>query len=386
MPAPGLLPGEGRLRDALADDQHVAQVDRQVPARVVLPVPLDLHVPGPLLEPLDLLERPLELGRGPDDPDQVVHRLLQVGLDGVGVLPTLHLERREGTPLRRLHVPLRDRGPGVAQRVGVRRGALAGTAAEHQEVGQRVPAEPVGAVHAAGALAHGVEPGHRGELGVGVDLDTAHHVVAGRPDLHRLGGDVDVGQLLELVVHRGQPAPDELGGTPRRDVEVDPAVGRSPAGLDLGVDRASDLVTGQQLGRAPVVLLVVVPPVRLLDRVGGLGAEELGDVVEHEALALGVLQDPAVTAHGLGDQQPLHRRRPDHAGRVELHELHVDQARAGAQGQRVAVAGVLPRVRGDLEGLADAAGRQHHGRRLERHEAAGLAPVAEGAGDLVARP
>ena len=38
-------------------------------------------------------------------------------------------------------------------------------------------------------------------------------------------------------------------------------------------------------------------------------------------------------------------------------------------------------LRGDLEALADAAGGEDHRRRLEGDEAAGLAPVAEGAGD-----
>ena len=43
-------------------------------------------------------------------------------------------------------------------------------------------------------------------------------------------------------------------------------------------------------------------------------------------------------------------------------------------------------LRRHLEGLADAAGGQHDGRRLEDDEAAGLALVAERAGDPVARP
>src|SRR5262249_7565450 len=42
--------------------------------------------------------------------------------------------------------------------------------------------------------------------GVRIDLDTAHHVVTGRADFHRFLGDVDLGQLHELVVHRRQPA------------------------------------------------------------------------------------------------------------------------------------------------------------------------------------
>jgi hypothetical protein len=47
----------------------------------------------------------------------------------------------------------------------------------------------------------------------------------------------------------------------------------------------------------------------------------------------------------------------------------------------VPVAGVLPRVRGDLERLADPAGGQDHRGRLEQHEPAGLPDVAERAGD-----
>ena len=56
------------------------------------------------------------------------------------------------------------------------------------------------------------------------NLHAAHHVVAGRPDLHRLGRDVDVRELLELVVHRRQPASDELRVAARGDVEEDAAV------------------------------------------------------------------------------------------------------------------------------------------------------------------
>ena len=52
----------------------------------------------------------------------------------------------------------------------------------------------------------------------------------------------------------------------------------------------------------------------------------------------------------------------------------------------MAVAGVLPGVRRDLVGLADAAGGEDDRRGLDGHEAAGLAPVAEDAGDPAAVP
>ena len=159
-------------------------------------------------------------------------------------------------------------------------------------------------------------PGHRRGRGVGVDLDAAHDVVAGGADLHRLGRDVDVGELLELVVHRRQPAADLLGRQAGRDVEEHPAVRRAAPLLDLGVDGAGDLVAGQQLGRPLVVLRVVVPAVGLLLGVGVLAAEHVGHVVEHEPLALGVAQHPAVAADRLGDEDALDRRaaRPCRSG------------------------------------------------------------------------
>ena len=238
-------------------------------------------------------------------------------------------------------------------------------------------------MEAGGDLAGGVQPGHRRCLGLGVDADPAHHVVARRPDLHRLLGDVDVGQFAELVVHAGQAPRDVFGVAAAGDVEVHPAVGTSPTLLDLGVDRPRDLVAGEQVRRAADGL-VVVPAVGLLLGVGGLGAEHLRDVAEHEPLALGVAQHPSVAADPLGHEDAAHRRRPHHARRVELDELHVDEIGAGPQGEGVAVARVLPRVRRDLVGLADAARREDHGGRLEHHEAARLPPVGERAGDAVA--
>ena len=127
---------------------------------------------------------------------------------------------------------------------------------------------------------------------------------------------------------------------------------------------------GQEVGRPPVVLLVLVPAVGLVLVVGRLALEELRDVVEHEPLALAVLERAAVAAHALGDQDAAHRRRPDHARRVELDELHVDQVGARPERQGVAVARVLPGVRRDLPRLADAAGGEHDGLRLEDDERA----------------
>ena len=107
-------------------------------------------------------------------------------------------------------------------------------------------------------------------------------------------------------------------------------------------------------------------------------------VALHEALAARVREDPALAADGLGHEQPADARRPDHPGRVELDELHVDELGARLVGERVPVAGALPRVRGDLVAAARAAGRQHERARAEEHELPGRAPVAERARDAVA--
>ena len=160
---------------------------------------------------------------------------------------------------------------------------------------------------------------------------------------------------------------------------------RPAPGLDLGVDRARHLIARQQFGRAPVVGLVGVPAVGLFLGLRVLRAEHVRHVVEHEPLALGVAQHAAVAADRLGDQQAGHRQRPDHAGRVELDELHVQQRCAREQRERVPVAAVLPGVRRDLVRPPDAAGGQDDRRRLEQHEPPRVADVPEGAGDPAGR-
>src|SRR5262249_41826098 len=101
-------------------------------------------------------------------------------------------------------------------------------------------------------------------------------------------------------------------------------------------------------------------------------------------LAVLVPERAAFAADALRDQGAADARRPDHAGRVELHELGVEELGAEEVGQALAVAGALPRVRVDLERAADAAGRQDDGLRLEDAQGAVLAPVPARAGHPVA--
>jgi len=75
------------------NQQHVAQVDRQVPAGVELPVALDDDLRRALLELLQAGDRLGHLALAADDADQVVHHLLEVVVD-----------RCRGSPGRRVAV------------------------------------------------------------------------------------------------------------------------------------------------------------------------------------------------------------------------------------------------------------------------------------------
>src|SRR5258706_75975 len=102
--------------------------------------------------------------------------------------------RKGTTPSRseRMMFRLPQTGSAVLRVLG---GVDPGPPAEHQEVAEGVPTQSVGAVHPAGDLPGRVEPGYDGGRSVRIDLDAAHDVVAGRADLHRLLGDVDVRQF-----------------------------------------------------------------------------------------------------------------------------------------------------------------------------------------------
>ena len=202
-----------------------------------------------------------------------------------------------------------------------------------------------------------------------------------RPYLHLLGGDIDLCQFLELVIHRRQFPFDEVA-VAVADVEVGTAMLRAAARLHLAHDGASHHITGQQFGGTACLAVAVEPQLRLFLGVGGLRSKSLGDVIEHEAHTLGVGEDAPLASHSLGDEGSSHRRRPHHARRVELGELHVHQLGTGAGGHTVAVAGVFPGVGGDTPRLARSTGGEDHHRGTEHDEATGLAPVGEHAADL----
>ena len=203
-----------------------------------------------------------------------------------------------------------------------RLGALqAGGAAEHDEVDERVGAEPVGAVHRhAGGFADGHKARHhvigiavlQGEhLAHVVRRHAAHVVVHGRQHGDRRAAQVDAGEDLGVLGDARQALGDDLR-VEMIEVQVDVfLIGAHAAALaDLDRHGARDNVAGGEV----------------------LG---VGRIALHEALALAIGEVGAFTARAFRDQ---HTGAID-AGGVELHELHVLQRQAGAQHHGVAVAG-----------------------------------------------
>ena len=76
--------------------------------------------------------------------------------------------------------------------------------------------------------------------------------------------------------------------------------------------------------------MVVVPAVGLFLGVRRLGRENVGDVVEHEAPALGVAQDAAVAADALGHEDAAHRQAatPCRSGWNCTHSMSIRSAPA----------------------------------------------------------
>src|SRR5207244_2121082 len=116
-------------------------------------------------------------------------------------------------------------------------------------------------------------------------------------------------------------------GLDPRDVQEHATVRAAAAGLDFTHDAAADMVARQELWRPPggLVALCVAPAFFLVVR--GLCSIVGRNIVEHEPAAFAVLEDAAFATHRFGDEKAANARRPDHAGRMELDELHVHQVR-----------------------------------------------------------
>ena len=203
-----------------------------------------------------------------------------------------------------------------------------------------------------------------------------------RTDFHRCRGDIEIRELLELVVHARQLLLDMFGSV--RDLFFDPgniqehpAVRTTPPGLDLAHDAPRDVVSSQQLGRAPCSLIALTIAPTFFFVVSGLMLIRIRNVVEHEAATLIVAQHSTFAANAFGNENAGNAGWPDHSRRMELYELHVHQISAGVVSERVPVAGVFPTVAGDLVGAADSARGYDDRFGLKQKKSSALAIVAK---------
>ncbi len=197
------------------------------------------------------------------------------------------------------------------------------SATKDNQVEQGVGSETVGAMHRrATGLTASVQARHHLILAVLVHEDltapvgryAAHVVVNGRQNRNRLLGDVHAGEDVRRLGDARQALLQRLGRYVMQ-LQVDVVLERAHAATlaDLECDRTRDDITrGQVLG--------------------------VGRVALHEALALRVDQEAALTTAALGDETA----RAVDTSRVELHELHVlvGDASTGHHGSAVTAARV----------------------------------------------
>src|SRR5437899_9770470 len=130
-----------------------------------------------------------------------------------------------------------------------------------------------------GGFSRSKQAGNSGLRRFGIHANAAHHVVAGGADFHRLLGNVNVGEFLELVIHAGEFLLNVLGGLVG-DVEICATVFGAAAFFHFSVDGAGNNVSGGEF-------------------------HTLGIVLFHEALARFVAKDSAFTAISFGDEDAL---------------------------------------------------------------------------------
>src|SRR5436309_15276733 len=104
------------------------------------------------------------------------------------------------------------------------------------------------------------QAGNSRHLSLRMNTDAAHDVVHRRSNLHRSCGDVDIGELLELMVHARQLLLDVFRSVrdfffDPGDVEENTAVRTSSAFLYLAQDASYDMISRLKLRK--VVLMHV---------------------------------------------------------------------------------------------------------------------------------
>ena len=90
---------------------------------------------------------------------------------------------------------------GLCQIFGTLGSEFSGSLTKHDEVGERVSTQSVGAVQARCHLTASEEAWNRRFLGFSVNDDATHDVVGGRTHLHGFLADINTSQFLELMMH-----------------------------------------------------------------------------------------------------------------------------------------------------------------------------------------
>src|SRR5439155_17212448 len=95
MATAALLAEQRRPRHRLGAEEHRPQVEREVPRRVVHASARDRAARRARAERVDARQRLTQLVGGADDPDEVLHRVGELGVQRVRVLAAAPLEGRE---------------------------------------------------------------------------------------------------------------------------------------------------------------------------------------------------------------------------------------------------------------------------------------------------
>src|SRR2546427_4939484 len=306
MGATAFLAFQGAQRHCFRNRQQRFQIASEVPTRIEQPRAVNVNSAGTVFQPLDFSETLLEIPFTAKDAHIVLHRFLQVAMHIVRAVAVAALKRLKHFARGFLNLSVVKLWRFRLFRMLGR--SLTRATTKDEKIRERISAESIRAVQTGRRLARGKHSRHVCLGGLSIHPNATHHVMTRRPNFHRPFGDIHIRELAKLVIHARQFLLYVFRRLVR-DVEIRAAMFRATAFLCFRVDRASYHVARREIHSFRIVTL-------------------------HETLAVFVSQHAAFAAHRLGDQDSLYARRPNHAGRMKLDELHVHQFGACIKSQR----------------------------------------------------
>ena len=85
------------------------------------------------------------------------------------------------------------------------------------------------------------------------------------------------------------------------------------------------MVAGEQFWRSTGISVALGVSPSFFGVIRGLILIKFGDMIKHKASPLAIGQNSSFAADTFRHQYPAHTRGPNHAGRMKLHEFHVNQ-------------------------------------------------------------